>query len=364
MFQYFYYVENYCNTNIKGNKNYWIDELETKLTGDPLKAYKALKTKNDYSLIKSKLLEWYGDTKELRKKHAKNEFEKMKPRKGESLYLYSTRLESAFIRAHPKRDYESSNILRDKFIETIPKECRALFSSRLFSKKIKGKKLIWNEIQRCAMVKDIESKHDVFRSDNSDDENVKEIEINFNQNYNRSRPTLRKTFFRSNDNKNTDILKNNERDGQPTFSAKRNYQHKPAGDYWSADKTKKFNYSDKNNNQRSNMGNLRPPNIPKCDKCGRFGHIFRNCRTVGPCFICNKFGHIKRDCWHNNESRQRSLSQPPRRKEYHSGEYNPKGQYTRPRSPSQFQNRTNWSKTGSTNKNEIDRKPLLNEEAL
>ena len=327
--------EDYCRDNIKGDETYWIDELETRLSGELLKVFKGQRNRDDYDVIKSKLLTWYDDTKDLRKSQAKLEFDKIKMLKEESLFLYSSRIESIYSRAHPRKDPETSSLLKDKFIATVPKEARVLFSSRNFNKKMKGKKLTWSEIQKCAMMQDVENNHKSFQSD-SDDIEIKEIAVNFSEN--RSRPRHKNSYYSTNFSKinrrydsrqtrynNQDYKFNNHRYKTGSNMSNNNYGREYAQE---TDRTPR----------RPDFKNLRPPNFVKCHKCGRLGHMMKDCRTViGPCFGCDRMGHIRKDCWFNSNF-TRSKSQPPRK--YNGSKFD----YTRD------DNRRKWNRSQSQNK--------------
>ena len=43
-----------------------------------------------------------------------------------------------------------------------------------------------------------------------------------------------------------------------------------------------------------------PPRIPKCNLCGRIGHLDANCKAEVQCKTCYKFGHDDQICWFNN----------------------------------------------------------------
>ena len=43
-------------------------------------------------------------------------------------------------------------------------------------------------------------------------------------------------------------------------------------------------------------GSAAPLNKIKCFKCGKDGHLARDCKSNIQCFKCQKYGHISRDC--------------------------------------------------------------------
>ena len=129
--------ENYCEDNIKGGKSFWIDELESRLTGDTLEIFKSMKDPNEtYERLRVKLVEWYRGMKDMRKRKARVQFESAEHNPNESLYIYSTRLEKMFRRAYPSACHpqllEGSSVLRDKFIDTIPSDTRKKLREQLF----------------------------------------------------------------------------------------------------------------------------------------------------------------------------------------------------------------------------------------
>ena len=109
--------ERYCKANIKGSRDFWVDELEERFTGEMLEGFKTIREVNDsYEDVKDKLINWYDGTKDVRRNRAKEEFNNAKCSIGEALFLYSKRLEKLFRRAFPKKKVEISKTLREKFM--------------------------------------------------------------------------------------------------------------------------------------------------------------------------------------------------------------------------------------------------------
>ena len=113
--------EEYCMDNIKGDSRYWIRELEGQFSGELLEAFKHFRQcKDTYHKLKRKILEWYENMEEFRKKDHKRKFENAKMKKEETLFLYSMRLQRLFELAYPKKNPEKSDSLREKFLKTVP----------------------------------------------------------------------------------------------------------------------------------------------------------------------------------------------------------------------------------------------------
>ena len=133
--------EKFCNCNFKGDSRFWIGELERKLSGKMLEAMKSMRNPRDsYELVKEKLLKWYKDSKYLRKKKYRSDFEKSNYAKRESLYLYSTRLENLYSLAYPKHIIKSSMMLREKFLKTIPNHSKRVIASQIMAYKLAEKR--------------------------------------------------------------------------------------------------------------------------------------------------------------------------------------------------------------------------------
>ena len=140
--------ETYCTHTFRSHRNTWTIELGKFLTGELKDAFKALKGPNDrYDHIKDKIYQWYLNSREYTDSHTKAAFNDAHFEHHESLRLYSARLERLFKLARPKRDVNTSKLLQDKFMETVPNTIRTQLESAIgFSKMMTGAPLTWPRI--------------------------------------------------------------------------------------------------------------------------------------------------------------------------------------------------------------------------
>jgi len=175
--------EKYCVNNFRGDRDLWIGELERHLEGKTREALRAMKDSNtSYEELKQKLLDWYDNLKELRRKKNKEKLSKIKYVTGESTFLYSTRLENLYKLCFPNKKINESKSLREKFVATVPKKFRSILSSTILAHKLSDKKITWKMIQKCARHYDLEKEKEQGVSEEEKSE-VKEIEININKHH-------------------------------------------------------------------------------------------------------------------------------------------------------------------------------------
>ena len=363
--QYLEKFEDYCVTNIKGEEKYWVVELEKHLDEETKEAYSSMRDRRDsYQTLKTKLLQWSRDMKDMRKKRTHEIFNSMKPKSEESLYLFSNRVEKQFRMAFPKVNgdkLQKSSTLRKKFLEATPKKFSEMIEDRIISNKVMGQSTKWDEIQKYARFTDL--KKQVKDKNESERKQSKEITINVNageerkdyrknDNYNQYR---NENQFRSNlnyQNRNRNNFSNqkletnnyhyrygdgnyyqnrNQRTNEYQYenkkdtnysSQKPNHQQNPRGETRNWNRNRSFDegrnrreVEDKwrNNQTRDNT------NIPQfsgssngfeCTHCNRKGHTIEYCRRrLNLCLICGKKGHDLQQCYFNDNNRDEQFRQ-------------------------------------------------------
>ena len=171
--------EDYCQQNIKGGNESWIDEMEDYLVGETLEIYKCYKdTCRSYNKMKDRMLSWHADMKESRQKKAISKFEKASMQRDDTLFLFCTKLEKLFMQAYPSGDVQRSLILRQKLERTIPKSDKKKLSSHKFNKKLEEIPLTWDLIKKWARTRDTFKNESNSSDDDTTDEVTKEITIN------------------------------------------------------------------------------------------------------------------------------------------------------------------------------------------
>ena len=313
--------ESYCRCNFKGSKTLWIGELELALSGKTLEAFKAHRAVDDsYKSIKRKLLEWYHNSRDVRKGKNRRKFKNAGYNVGDSLYLFAVKLEALFKLAYPRHKVGHSETLREKYLSAVPRSFRKELKVQMTSHTLKGKKVSWEMIKKCANLKDLEGENDTDQELGKGEDVDREIVINVGRAggnnissvmNSQSRPVYSGQFRNSNSRYSQRKSNNqwdqvNERSSRATNRG-RNYDriagelvtNRPMGGN-SPDGTTRFSLR--------NLGNFGG----KCNFCGRIGHIEQSCRSkLRRCFICGQDGHFFRNCALRGSRRPRSQSVQP-----------------------------------------------------
>ena len=379
--------ETYCQENIRGDSSFWVGELQNHLSGDTLKAFISLRDNRDrYHQIKEKLVTWDKETKDLKKKKAKDKFLKLKMEKNEALYLYSNRLEKQFKLTYPKHKTETSKHLIDKFTESVPSSIKKQIRAQIISDKINERPIYWKSIQKFARYHDLEKKNDYSES-SSEEEVIINLQHNPRPKKNRNDYISRETesqndenftnpqVFYSDQTKNSNGYNYQDNQRRARDGERRNQPENPRSRYFSYNNkemepqnqsenrqsryssynTRDIEFPNKSRNyqnayQRNDLKQISRniPNIANCNYCNRMGHNADNCRLrLRLCFICGKSGHRMDNCYFNQQrSHQRSQSQPPQR----DFKQNNDRMAMNKNFPSRTQNETNL-KNDQTNRN-------------
>lgn len=299
--------ETYCRNTFKGNVNLWKDELEKHLQGKTLQVCKSLHDINDtYESLKEKLCTWYEETKDMRKEKSKMTFGRARCENGESMYLYSTRLEKLFKQAYPAKKITTSQTLRDKFVRSVPKRFRQIINGQIMTHKLRDSTITWKEIQKCARHFDLEEE-----KDNESDVIGDDMVVSVGQ-----RKKSRDAVTQCESNSYAFAA---SRYVPPRHSSYRHNREVPAPrDHRIQIENQRRQscarspwYADLQQHP-SRSGDM------SCDYCGRMGHGYSQCRfRLGQCLLCGDGNHFIRDCPKNLRSRNttqlrvRSQSQPP-----------------------------------------------------
>ena len=344
--------EKHCENNIKGGKEGWLRELEDQLTGDTLENFKSCEKKSNksYDKLKTKLLELYMDTREIRKRKAKDEFHSMKMRYDEQLYLFSNRLELQFRSAYPSytdAKIEKSRTLRDKFIESVPTNVSDILNKEVLGEKVKGEVMKWSSIQKYARVMDVDLKTKAKKKEDkpkekiiinvqnenpqtndqqlqNDDVNKRKNDHYYSNGNNQNRSNMYNNNYPNNSfNRNQGNMNNRNgnynnrsanmnQSGRENYNSDRNYNqgnmNNRNGNYnnrsANMNQSGRENYSSDRNYNQNVRGNGRrpfnlqsPPVIDKCLTCFRIGHTNENCRIrLNLCITCGEKDHNKFNC--------------------------------------------------------------------
>lgn len=293
--QYLNRFEDYCKGKFRGKSYLWTHELEKLLTGKMLEGFKAVKNFEDnYEETKEKLLEWYYEEDEMRRRKAKQKFNNARPRSKENMFIYSKRLETLYQKAHPKHKVKTSNTLMTKFKDSCSTDLKDIIVSQEFSHKLNEQNINWKFIQKCARIYDL----NIGEDSEGEIEEEKEIIINLNEDVNarnyRHENDIPKKVYKQ------EFVNN---------------RYKNNNNYGRKDGRQKYYANHKNKQQFDGPPDL--TNAGRCGTCNRFGHTDKYCRKrLNACYICGRCNHFYKDCFYNKQNRQsryRSKSMSPRR---------------------------------------------------
>ena len=383
--------EKYCRKTFRGEDEVVSSELERYLTGETLKAFKGLVEINDsFDEVKKKLLTWDKDMQDRRKKNAKSKFNKASFESGETLHLYSTRLERLFKSAYPKhKNIERSSRLIEKYLDTVPDYAKQEFRSIYQYEKLKGNEMGWPMVQRAALLKDVQledkkaneseteeiviSVNKTKQTNDNDKSDKNQVQYkqekkqfqyqnqrNNNPNMNFVTPIPNANHMQNAQQAPRQHYNQNQQQQVNRFSAPR-MQYIPfsllqhLNNQFNSQHNPRFSAPRNFNNRFSSPYNPRfsAPNGEEsrfCNFCQRFGHLDQNCRSrPRNCYCCGQLGHISVNCPLNfNNRNNRSQSQPPRQGGYQQ-QYNNQRNQSQDRGNTQQNRNTNQQMQSNSN---------------
>jgi len=333
--------EKYCSQNINGDRDGWVIELKEHLEGRTLEAFKVMKgVRDDYDSIKAKLLEWFSENKENRKRKYLRNFEKAKCKPNEELYLYCCKLENLYRLAYPKKNDMDNRMLQQKFLSSVPKEANKMMKTYRMFNRINDKKMKWSEMKRWAKLYDAEKEEldeekKVSDTDSSQEEIVIDVgqkllekarkreekqygnrvyysdryrnsggyqvdrKFDHQRGHNLNRNDGNGRYASGNANtfggRRVESFNNNQGNGyngdEFTYQSRRSNFHRGRGAYHT-----NRNYNNGNRAQFSAVPNSIRGTAVTCSFCGKIGHKAEVCRFNLKCFSCGGHGHMARVC--------------------------------------------------------------------
>ena len=292
---FFEQFESYCESKFRCGMNGWIHELGSHLTDESLDVYEALRGPTDtYIDIKTKLLKWFEDSKEVRKSQRITTFKSCSIKQGESLFIFGSRLEKLFRSAFPKKDVEKSTTLLNKYLESVPHDFKQQIQTSVALAQVEDTVLPWSKVLRLANIRD----------------NTMLLEMNEQI---ESKPPV--CFnIRSNDFPNK--YRGCDESTQVDFLLPSNYVSPKFN-------RSKVSFSDlrppsshtgiafaKGSSKGTSQSSIRPcyqnaSATSHCTFCNKSGHIFSTCRRrLKLCLLCGSAKHLCKDCPKNKNDRE------------------------------------------------------------
>ena len=126
--------EVYCHQYFRGLSRYWKGELEDKLAGDALKAFRAENTlDSSWETLKRKLIKSYNSNKTTRITQFRQKFNSVSFDKDQPVHLTAMKLEKLFKVAYPTKSVQHSKTLEDKFLSMVPDKIKTRVEDKIIN---------------------------------------------------------------------------------------------------------------------------------------------------------------------------------------------------------------------------------------
>ena len=281
--------ERYCQEKLGSNKKFWVKELGEFLDDRLEGVLRAIVSVGEpkYEVVKERVIAHVRRIKGGVKYRKRNDFEEARMEKGERLETYAHRLESLARKKYGDEEINKNKELMRKFLATVPSSIRETVNAmRKDKKKWHNRRLMWEDILEMIEDREIEDS----RASREDKEDM-EIMIGREK----SRSSNRKTY--------KDAVIGNTVEVMAKFleEYERDREKKDEGGWTQVGRNRDRNRNrrpDRNSDQDRRTGQTRDRvNIIRCTRCGRAGHMKRDCAWAnGTCFGCGQGGHLVGNC--------------------------------------------------------------------
>ena len=278
--------EEHCRTSYADSIDHALPLLKTLFTGDVADVFDACGgTETPYARLKQRMLRWFEKQDASGHQTAKQRFDNCKRKQKESLPLFALRLSSLFEDAYPATEMQTSKLLRDRLLDSLPpKAADHLKKQERYNKNIHGITMQWDNyvtILQCEHFED-DANSSLFYSREKHPERSAV----------RSKsPQRRESRIRSSDNSG-DVQRARHR------SESRRICHK---DLQEDNSSSESDGDPHTGNNRPSRQKKRKQVRREASREGRSPDKRSTSTTVVTCNFCRRRGHIERDCWRKND---------------------------------------------------------------
>lgn len=158
-------LEHICRMRFPNSRDLWTSELGRHLEGSILRMYESFGGQDEvYDVMKGKLTGWVVAVKEANRYHM-GQFHVARKRDGETISEYAARLETLYRRENPGMDYNRSDELLKKFLETVERSVAEDLRQRIdIAKSFTGRPMTWTAVMNHLFSREAErAGHDRVR---------------------------------------------------------------------------------------------------------------------------------------------------------------------------------------------------------